>query len=184
MSGMGDATANRPNRDMHGGEKLSSAASSPQMTPRVAKPVGNSADTTRPGFAPGRNHEYFEGNTVFCLGGRLQNTRHRPINIGTGFLIVLPAALFFGACAPFLWHNLSPAVPILFAYIFLISFSSFLRASSSDPGVSLVILSSISVRSRLTYDLLRSYLEIFINSLRWMRMRIPCAWRLQLMIGP
>lgn len=43
----------------------------------------------------GRNYEYFSGNTAFCWGGRLQNTRDRPINIGTGLLIVIPAVLFF-----------------------------------------------------------------------------------------
>jgi palmitoyltransferase ZDHHC9/14/18 len=43
----------------------------------------------------GKNYEYFSGNTVFCWGGRLQNTRHRPINILTCLLIVLPAVLFF-----------------------------------------------------------------------------------------
>ncbi|KAI0431765.1 palmitoyltransferase ERF2 [Xylaria sp. FL1042] len=132
MSGMGESAANRPNHDMHGAEKLSSGASSPRLPSRTA---GTSAKEARPNSQLGRNHEYFEGNTIFCLGGRLQNTRHRPINIGTGFLMVLPAALFFGGCAPYLWHNLSPAIPILFAYIFIVSFSSFLRASVSDPGI-------------------------------------------------
>ncbi|KAI0454090.1 palmitoyltransferase ERF2 [Xylaria acuta] len=135
MSGMGDSGASRPNHDMHGVEKLSSGASTPQMTPRPPNAAGTNAGERHPNSQLGRNHEYFEGNTVFCLGGRLQNTRHRPINIGTGFLIVLPTALFFGACAPYLWRHLSPAVPILYAYIFLISISSFLRASVSDPGI-------------------------------------------------
>ncbi|RYC55275.1 Protein S-acyltransferase [Xylaria longipes] len=135
MSGMGDSGASRPNHDMHGAEKLSSGASTPQMTPRPPTTAGTNTEEKRPNPQLGRNHEYFEGNTVFCLGGRLQNTRHRPINIGTGFLIVLPAALFFGGCAPYLWRHLSPAVPILFAYVFLISISSFLRASVSDPGI-------------------------------------------------
>ena len=43
----------------------------------------------------GRNHEFFPGNTVFCCGGRFQNTRQRPINIATGALVILPAVLFF-----------------------------------------------------------------------------------------
>ncbi|KAI0423038.1 palmitoyltransferase ERF2 [Xylaria grammica] len=132
MSGMGDSATTRPNHDMHGAEKLSSGASSPRL---IGNAAGTSAKESPPNPQLGRNHEYFEGNTAFYLGGRLQNTRYRPINIGTGFLIVLPAALFFGACAPYLWHNLSPAVPIIFAYIFVISMSSFLRASLSDPGI-------------------------------------------------
>ena len=42
----------------------------------------------------GINYQHFSGNTVFCWGGRLQNTRARPINIATGILVVLPSALF------------------------------------------------------------------------------------------
>lgn len=45
--------------------------------------------------ALGKNYEYFEGNNVFWLGGRMQNARDRPINILTGILIVVPAVLFF-----------------------------------------------------------------------------------------
>ena len=42
-----------------------------------------------------RNFQYIESNTVFFLGGRLQQSRDRPIVIGTGIAIVLPAILFF-----------------------------------------------------------------------------------------
>lgn len=42
----------------------------------------------------GRNYQYFSGNTAFCWGGRLQNTRDRPLNLATGFLVVLPSILF------------------------------------------------------------------------------------------
>lgn len=41
--------------------------------------------------------------------------------------------------APYLWLHASPAIPILFAYIFLICFSSFLHASLTNPGVSLCL---------------------------------------------
>ncbi|KAI0391726.1 zf-DHHC-domain-containing protein [Xylariaceae sp. FL0594] len=135
MSGMGESTSKAANRNMHGAEKLSSGASSPQLTPRPPQSAQSDATQPKPPPRLGRNHEYFEGNTVFCIGGRLQNTRHRPINIGTGFLIVLPAALFFGGCASYLWHNLSPAIPVVFAYLFFITLSSFVRASASDPGI-------------------------------------------------
>ncbi|KAI1823753.1 palmitoyltransferase ERF2 [Xylaria intraflava] len=135
IPGAGDSGTNRPNHNMHGAEKLSSGASSPRLMAKASRAPEIKTKEAQPNAKLGRNHEYFEGNTVFCLNGRLQNTRHRPINIGTGFLMVLPAALFFGACAPYLWHHLSPAVPIVFAYIFFIAMSSFLRASASDPGI-------------------------------------------------
>lgn len=43
----------------------------------------------------GRNYEYYNGNFIFFFRGRLSNTRQRPLNALTGFLAVLPAALFF-----------------------------------------------------------------------------------------
>ena len=37
--------------------------------------------------------------------------------------------------ASWLWHHVSPAIPIIFAYLFFICFSSFVHASVVDPGV-------------------------------------------------
>lgn len=91
------------------------------------------AATKRP--SSGRNWEYFEGNLVFCLSGRLQNTREHPFNLVTAVLFVTPSALFFAFSAPWLWYNISPAIPIVFGYVFLICASSFIHASVSDPGV-------------------------------------------------
>lgn len=124
------------NRDMRGGEKLDSVASSPQLTPTNPHAQSKLAEP-QPKSKPrkGHNYEYFAGNTMFCLGGRFQNTRHRPINIATGVVVVLPAVLFFIFSAPWLWHNISPAIPIVFAYIMYICLSSFIHASTSDPGV-------------------------------------------------
>ncbi|KAI1501662.1 DHHC palmitoyltransferase-domain-containing protein [Biscogniauxia marginata] len=150
MTGKGESAGSQRNRAMHGAEKLSSAASSPRFTTRAGadrfprdkaetvkdkgKGKGKGKDKDKvPGH--GRNHQYFEGNTVFCIGGRLQNTRHKPINIATGSFVVIPAILFFATSAPYLWQNVSPAVPIFFAYLFCICISSFLHASGSDPGI-------------------------------------------------
>jgi palmitoyltransferase ZDHHC9/14/18 len=80
-------------------------------------------------------HQYFEGNTFFCLGGRFQNSRQRPINIATGSMIVVPCVLFLVFEAPWHWRNVSPAVPVTFAYLFWLCFSSFVHASVSDPGI-------------------------------------------------
>ena len=67
--------------------RLSTDTSSPRFHEKVG--------TKTPSKVIGKNHEYFSGNTVFCWGGRLQNTRDRPINIATGVMIILPAILFF-----------------------------------------------------------------------------------------
>ncbi|KAM5442480.1 Eukaryotic peptide chain release factor GTP-binding subunit [Microsporum ferrugineum] len=88
-----------------------------------------------PVIEKGRNFEYFTGNTAFFGGGRFQNTRDRPVNILTAFLIILPSILFFAFSAPWLWKHLSPGIPIVFAYILYLCFSSFLHASLVDPGI-------------------------------------------------
>ena len=38
--------------------------------------------------------------------------------------------------APFLWHNVSPAIPIFFAYFLFTCISSLIHASVTNPGVS------------------------------------------------
>ncbi|CZT14837.1 related to Palmitoyltransferase erf2 [Ramularia collo-cygni] len=83
----------------------------------------------------GRNYEYFGGNMLFFFLGRCMNTRAKPLNILTFILAVFPAALFAIFSAPYLWRNVSPALPIIFAYVFLLTLSSFLHAAFSDPGI-------------------------------------------------
>ena len=139
----GDTSSHSPNRSTQGREKLSSVASSPGLTP-VDAPAPREVRPQK----PGSNHQYFTGNTVFCWGGRLQNTRHKPINTVTGLLVIVPSVLFFVFSASWFWHNVSPAIPIIFAYLFYICMSSFIHASFSDPGVSAV--SSISRSAELT----------------------------------
>lgn len=137
---------NHDSRSHQGHEHLSSAGSSPGPLD-VKKPQ-------LPRTNLGKNYEYFLGNTLFCGSGRFQNSRDKPVNIATGLLLVIPSALFFAFSyvnfrlllgsmanmslfrAPWLWHNISPAVPIVYAYVFYVCFSSFVHASVVDPGVS------------------------------------------------
>lgn len=130
---------NGSNRSMSGGRKLDSIASSPRFDHDGDGSTDQRPDTavTKPARSKlGQNFEYFEGNTTFCLGGRLQNTKARPVNIATGAFVVIPCILFFVFSARDLWYDVSPAVPIIFAYLAFICVSSFLHASGSDPGVS------------------------------------------------
>jgi len=76
-------------RPQTGHEKLASAESSPRMSRK-----DKSKEVVKQEL--GKNHEYFEGNTVFWGGGRFQNSRDRPVNVGTGIMIIVPAGLFFG----------------------------------------------------------------------------------------
>jgi palmitoyltransferase ZDHHC9/14/18 len=76
-------------RPQQGHEKLASAESSPRMARKEATKQVVKREL-------GKNYQYFSGNTVFCWGGRLQNTRDRPVNIATGILFLVPVGLFFG----------------------------------------------------------------------------------------
>ncbi|KAI4936137.1 hypothetical protein J4E85_001465 [Alternaria conjuncta] len=76
-------------RPHQGHEKLTSAESSPRIARKEATKEAVKREL-------GRNYQYFSGNTAFCWGGRLQNTRDRPVNVATAILIILPAGLFFG----------------------------------------------------------------------------------------
>ena len=71
-------------KDTQGHEHLSSSNNSPTFI----KPIPGR--TSQPGI----NYQYFSGNTVFCLGGRMQNTRDRPVNVMSGIIVILPAVLF------------------------------------------------------------------------------------------
>ncbi|KAM3438027.1 hypothetical protein MY4824_003474 [Beauveria thailandica] len=125
-------------RGTNGAEKLYSNASSPRLHPvdSQGRPVtGATQKTERDDGRLGWVYQYFEGNTVFCLGGRWQNTRHRPMNIATGIFVLVPCILFFVCEASWLWHNISPALPIVCAYLSFLCFSSFIHASVSDPGI-------------------------------------------------
>ncbi|KAH0179315.1 zf-DHHC-domain-containing protein, partial [Aureobasidium melanogenum] len=114
--------------DKDGHEKLPSVPPSPLTHPATPVASGHKSSS-------GRNYQYFNGNAVFFLHGRLINARQRPLNVFTALLAVIPAALFFGFSAPWLWHHVSPAIPILFAYVFFICISSYLHASFSEPGI-------------------------------------------------
>ena len=120
----------RPSPKHH--EKLDSNPSSPQYTEKPAMPTTTNKQATP---SDGKNYEYFAGNMLFFLSGRCLNTRARPLNVATLVLTVLPAALFFAFSAPWLWHHVSPAIPIIFAYVFYVCISSFLHAALSDPGI-------------------------------------------------
>jgi len=122
------------NREMEGGEKLESVASTPRLQSAGQEDrTHHTQEEVKTN--PGHNYEYFQGNTVFCIGGRLQNSRHRPVNVLTGIMVIIPAILFFVFSAPWFWYNVSPAIPVTFGYLFYICISSFLHASASDPGI-------------------------------------------------
>jgi len=71
-----------------GHRKLASEPNSPDL-------VDISPSSAKSGVKSGRNYEYYNGNAMFFLKGRLLNARQRPINAITAFLANLPSLLFF-----------------------------------------------------------------------------------------
>lgn len=120
-----------------GHQKLDSNPSSPQdASTKRELPSSSPSEKASPSqTTAGKNYEYTASNTLFLCAGRLLNTRAKPLNIMTFTLTLLPGILFFVFSAPYLWRHLSPAVPIIFAYVFLVCISSFAHAAFSDPGI-------------------------------------------------
>lgn len=69
----------------NGHEKLSSQDSSSLKKPTPQKN----------GKRLGKNWEYFEGNTIFFWGGRLETAKDKPIVIATAAAVIIPAILWF-----------------------------------------------------------------------------------------
>ncbi|CAG8445824.1 14600_t:CDS:2 [Ambispora leptoticha] len=86
------------------------------------------SSTTRPQIMwPGRNR--------FFLGGRIITSRDFPAFLVALFALIVPCALFLSFTAPFLYSHVSPAVVVVFVYLFLLALSSMLITSWTDPGI-------------------------------------------------
>ncbi|KAG0358704.1 Palmitoyltransferase zdhhc14 [Podila minutissima] len=84
---------------------------------------------------PIRNYKVFPGRNMFFCRGRIMTSRDFPAFLIAIMLLLVPTGLFHGFTSPYLWHRLSPAAPIVQAYLFVVAFSSMLKTSWTDPGV-------------------------------------------------
>ncbi|KAI9272285.1 DHHC palmitoyltransferase-domain-containing protein [Helicostylum pulchrum] len=84
---------------------------------------------------PLRNYQLFPGNTRFLCGGRLVTSRDYRAFIAGLFIFITPTVLFSIFTCPYLWTEIHPAVPIVFAYLFILAFVSMLKTSWTDPGI-------------------------------------------------
>ncbi|XP_038040466.2 palmitoyltransferase ZDHHC9 isoform X1 [Anas platyrhynchos] len=89
-----------------------------------------------------RRWERLPGRNTFCCDGRIMMARQKGIFYLTLFLILGTCALFFAfECFLFpcrcryLAVQLSPAIPVFAAVLFLFAMATLLRTSFSDPGV-------------------------------------------------
>ncbi|CAO3598389.1 unnamed protein product [Absidia cylindrospora] len=82
-----------------------------------------------------RNYHSFPGNSIFFCDGRLMTNRTYWTFFIAWVLVVVPSILFGIFTCPFLWSNIHPMIPLMFAYMFILAVASMLKASWTDPGV-------------------------------------------------
>ncbi|KAI7890178.1 DHHC palmitoyltransferase-domain-containing protein [Mucor mucedo] len=91
---------------------------------------------TSPSFSPPvRNYQLFPGQTRFLCGGRLVTSRDYRAFVAGLLIFLAPTVLFAVFTCPFLWSEAHPAVPIVFAYLFVLTLASMLKTSWTDPGI-------------------------------------------------
>lgn len=76
--------------------------------------------------------------TLFCFGGRLRSSKDaykKPYIAVVALLTLSPGILFFVFLGKWYWHHISPAVDIMFAYVWLHCVISYLKAAFTDPGI-------------------------------------------------
>lgn len=82
-------------------------------------------------------------NFIYLCGGRLRIGKS-PVYLFsvpvyalplTVLGMLFPMGLFLGLEGPWFWHNISPGIVVVFAYVWLVTFVALLRAGMCDPGV-------------------------------------------------
>ncbi|KAK9368684.1 DHHC palmitoyltransferase-domain-containing protein [Lipomyces kononenkoae] len=73
--------------------------------------------------------------TIVYLQKYVQSSGKKLYAILVFAAISVPAGLFFGFTAPWIWNNISYFLPIIFAYVLLLCVISLYRSAGSDPGV-------------------------------------------------
>ncbi|RCH91145.1 Palmitoyltransferase zdhhc14, partial [Rhizopus stolonifer] len=82
-----------------------------------------------------RNYQLYIGKTLFFCGGRLMTSRAIwAFSVSILFLLA-PSILFLIFTCPWLWYQISPAIPIIFAYLLILALASMLKTSWTDPGI-------------------------------------------------
>lgn len=72
---------------------------------------------------------------VYLCGGRLLFVKQKPYSIAIGAAIVTCGVLYWIYEAPFAWKYQSPAVVLIFTYLWFLCLSLLIKGSTSDPGI-------------------------------------------------
>jgi palmitoyltransferase ZDHHC9/14/18 len=85
---------------------------------------------------PMRNYQLHPSRNHFFFNGRMLAGGDSPwAFIGSLAVLLTLTGVWFGTTAPWLWHNVSPAVAVIAGYMALIAMSTMLVTSTSDPGI-------------------------------------------------
>ncbi|KAI8981580.1 hypothetical protein BDB01DRAFT_173994 [Pilobolus umbonatus] len=84
-----------------------------------------------------RNYQNYTGNTIFFCHGRFLTSRSFWAFLLSLFLLIAPSILFLVFTCPWLWFHMSPSIPIVFSYLFLLTIAAMLKTSWTDPGVNI-----------------------------------------------
>lgn len=111
---------------------------------------GHSCDSTRLRMYelwPGKNRFFFHGHCMTGGESEYRRSRGEPKglercvpsislpSLGTWFCILAPSAVYFVLAAPKMWNEISPALPLATALIFLLTVISLLTTCLTDPGI-------------------------------------------------
>ncbi|KAI7869501.1 DHHC palmitoyltransferase-domain-containing protein [Spinellus fusiger] len=91
--------------------------------------------SSRPPLHPIKNYRLFQGGNVFFCDGRFMTSRAFWAFGISLVLFLSPCVLFAVFICPWLWVNVHPSVPIIFGYLFMLSFVSMIKTSWTDPGI-------------------------------------------------
>jgi palmitoyltransferase ZDHHC9/14/18 len=85
---------------------------------------------------PLRNYQLHPSRNRFFLDGRIMTGGDSPwAFVGSFSLLLTISGVWFGTTAVWWWHNKSPAVAAVSAYVTLITVASMLATATRDPGI-------------------------------------------------
>lgn len=86
-------------------------------------------------FRPKLEYEMHPGKNSFFCGGRIMMASDLRLYKTTWFILILITVLFFVFDAPYLWREVTPAIPIIAAILAMFTIVNLIRVSTADPGV-------------------------------------------------
>lgn len=82
-----------------------------------------------------RKWRYHEGRNRFFCDGRIYMSKEVSLLFLTLFLIITVTGLFLSFDGPYLFKNVSPAIPIIVSILFIFVITCLLKTSLTEPGI-------------------------------------------------